>query len=116
MECPEHGVLQVKEPWAEAKGRLIIDVLRECSIVAGTCRLLRISWDEAWNVMDRAVRREQARKKANPARYLGIDEKAFRKGHDYMTVVCNLLASYSVLPCPSGNLKIGNPSRPLIGL
>jgi transposase len=41
--------------------------------------------------MDRAVRRGQARKKANPARYLGIDEKAFRKGHDYMTVVCDLL-------------------------
>ena len=85
VECPEHGVLQVKVPWAEAKGRftllmerLIIDVLRECATVAGTCRLMRISWDEAWNVMDRAVRRGQTRKKANPARYLGIDEKAFR--------------------------------------
>jgi transposase len=95
VECPEHGVLQVKVPWAEAKGRftlpmerLIIDVLRECATVAGTCRLLRISWDEAWIV---AVRRGQARKKGNPARYLGIDEKAFRKGHDYMTVVCDLL-------------------------
>nr|WP_235669727.1 hypothetical protein [Solidesulfovibrio carbinolicus] len=34
VECPEHGLLQVKVPWAEAKGRftlpmerLIIDVL-----------------------------------------------------------------------------------------
>ena len=98
MECPEHGVLQVSVPWAEAKGcftllmeRLIIDVLRECAPLSGTCRLMRINWDEALNVMDRAVRRGEARKKANPARYLGIDEKAFRKGHDYMTVVCDLL-------------------------
>jgi transposase len=98
VECPDHGVLQVKVPWAEAKRRftllmerLIIDVLRECATVAGTCRLMRISWDEAWNVMDRAVRRGQARKKAKPARYVGIDEKAFRKGHDYMTLVCDLL-------------------------
>lgn len=98
VDCPEHGVLQVKVPWAEAKGRftllmerLIIDVLRECATVTGTCRLLRISWDEAWNVMDRAVRRGQGRKKAKPARYLGVDEKAFRKGHDYMTMVCDLL-------------------------
>ena len=98
VECPEHGVLQVKVPWAEAKGRftllmerLIIDVLRECATVSSTCRLMRISWDEAWNVMERAVRRGQARKKATPARYLGVDEKAFRKGHDYMTVVCDLL-------------------------
>ena len=99
VECPEHGVLQVKVPWAEAKGRftllmerLIIDVLRECATVSSTCRLMRISWDEAWNVMERAVRRGQARKKATPARYLGVDEKAFRKGHDYMTVVCDLLS------------------------
>ena len=56
VECPEHGVLQVKVPWVEAKGRftllmerLIIDVLRECATVAGACRLMRISRDEAWN-------------------------------------------------------------------
>ena len=46
-------------PWAEAKGRftllmerLIIDVLRERATVSSTCRLMRISWDEVWNVME----------------------------------------------------------------
>ncbi|WCB48014.1 transposase family protein [Nitratidesulfovibrio vulgaris] len=40
VDCPEHGVVQVKVPWAESKGRftllmerLVIDVLTECTTV-----------------------------------------------------------------------------------
>jgi transposase len=40
--------------------------------------------------MDRAVTRGRARKVATPIRYLGVDEKAFRKGHVYHTIVCDL--------------------------
>jgi len=36
---------------------------------------------------DRAVQRGLARRQAEPIRHLGVDEKAFRKGHQYMTVV-----------------------------
>lgn len=97
VQCPTHGVKQVRVPWAEPRGRftllmerLIIDVIRQCSTLTGACRLLRISWDEAWGVMDRAVARGQQRKAAVPIRYIGVDEKAFRKGQVYHTVVCNL--------------------------
>ena len=97
VDCPEHGVLQVRVPWAEARGRFtllmerfIIDVLQQCANVSAAQRLLRISWDEAWGVMDRAVARGLRRKKARVIPYLGVDEKAFRKGHQYMTVVCDL--------------------------
>ena len=100
VDCPEHGILQVNVPWAEFKGRftilmerLIIDVLTECATVTGARRILRITWDEAWGVMERAVRRGRERKQSNPSRYLGVDEKAFRKGHDYVTVVCDLIGS-----------------------
>lgn len=97
VECPEHGVLQVDVPWAEARSRftilmecMVINVLRECSTIEGARRILRLSWDEVWGVMSRAVVRGQARKEERVIPFLGVDEKAFRKGHKYMTVVCDL--------------------------
>lgn len=98
VHCPTHGVKQVRVPWAEPRARftllmerLVIDVIRQCSSLTGACRLLRITWDEAWGVMERAVIRGRARKVARPIRYLGVDEKSFRKGqHAYHTIVCDL--------------------------
>ena len=96
VECDEHGVLQVKVPWAEPRSRftllferLAIDVLRECD-VSGARRILRISWDEAWGLMGRAVKRGKARKARKNVRRIGVDEKAIAKGHRYMTLVCDL--------------------------
>jgi transposase len=96
VQCPTHGVRQVRLPWAEGRSRfttlferLAIDVLRECDI-AGACQILRISWDEAWHLVERAVGRGLKRKaRGLPAR-LGVDEKAVAKGHVYMTLVCDL--------------------------
>jgi transposase len=97
VECPTHGVRQVRVPWAEARSRftqlmerLIIDLITQCSTVSGACRIARITWDEAWGVMSRAVARGLRRKQAVPRRYVGVDEKAFRKGHRYHTIVCDL--------------------------
>ena len=70
--------------------RLIIDLIRQCSTVKGACAIARVTWDEAWGVMARAVARGQARKVATPIPYIGVDEKAFRKGHRYHTIVCDL--------------------------
>src|SRR5260370_5982060 len=41
--------------------------------------------------MARAVKRGLARRKAEQIRHLGVDEKAFRKGHKYLTVVNDLV-------------------------
>jgi len=97
VNCPEHGVLQVKAPWAEARGRFtalmerwIIDELQQCATVSGACRLLRLSWDEVFGVMERAVRRGQMRKQPRILRQIGVDEKAFRKGHSYTTIVSDI--------------------------
>jgi transposase len=97
VDCPTHGVRQVRVPWAEARSRftmlmerLIIDLIQQCSTITGACRIARITWDEAWGVMSRAVARGRARKVAQPIPYIGVDEKAFRKGHRYHTIVCDL--------------------------
>jgi transposase len=67
-------------------------VLRECDI-EGACGILRISWDEAWHLVERAVGRGQKRKARRLPARLGVDEKAVAKGHVYMTLVCDLETS-----------------------
>ena len=46
-----------------------------------------ISWDEAWGIMDRAVRRGLARRTEQTIKELGIDETSFQKRHEYVTVL-----------------------------
>jgi transposase len=69
--------------------RRAIDVLLETDVLGGA-RLLRISWDEAWNIMERAVARGLRAKKRRVIAHLGVDEKAVAKRHRYVTPVCDL--------------------------
>ena len=96
VACPEHGVRQIRLPWAEPMARfttlferLAVDVLRECD-VQGAARLLRLSWDEAWHLMERAVARGQRAKPAQITPQIGVDEKAVARGQAYITVVTDL--------------------------
>jgi transposase len=96
VNCPKHGVKQVRLPWAGPKARFTalferfaIDVLRETDVLGAT-RILRISWDEAWHLMERAVARGMAAKGKRVVRHLGVDEKAAAKGHRYLTLVSDL--------------------------
>lgn len=96
VNCQEHGVNQVDVPWAKPHSRFTllferfaIDVLKQCH-VRGGANILRISWDEAWGIMGRAVERGLARKHVQPIKHLGVDEKAIATGHKYVTIVYNL--------------------------
>lgn len=98
-ECRAHGVRVVKLPWAEASSRftalfeaLAIEWLKEASqkAVAGQ---MELSWDEIHGIMERAVRRGLERRKAEKIPQMGVDEKAFRKGHHYLTLVNDLRRS-----------------------
>lgn len=91
-----HGVRRVCVPWALPGSRFTIaferhaiDVLLETDVLGGA-RLLRISWDEAWNIMERAVERGLLAKKRRVIAHLGVDEKAVAKRHCYVTLVCDL--------------------------
>ena len=69
--------------------RLAIDWLGAASQKA-VAKHLHLSWDEIHGIMDRAVERGLARREADPVKYIGVDEKAFRKGHNYLTIVNDL--------------------------
>ncbi|HPM10595.1 MAG TPA: ISL3 family transposase [Paludibacter sp.] len=96
VECPTHGVKQVRVNWAEEKSRftalferLAILVLQETNIEGGG-KILRISWDEAWHIVERAVGRGQKRKKRGVVKKMGVDEKSLGKGHNYLTLIYDL--------------------------
>lgn len=93
VACPEHGTRVVQVPWAE-KGsrftllfeRLAIDLLRECS-VATSAGILRISWDQADGIMERAVRRGLARKDPAVPEAVCVDGKRVAGSRQFATVV-----------------------------
>ena len=96
VACLFHGVHQVEVPWALSHARFTIsfercgiDVLQDTDVLGAT-RLLRVRWDEAWHLMERAVERGQRRKERRVIARLGVDEKAIAKGHSYFTVVSDL--------------------------
>lgn len=98
-DCTEHGVRVVRLPWAEPSSRftalferLAIEWLKAASQKAVSERL-GLSWDEIHGIMQRAVERGLARRAAEPVPLLGVDEKAFRKGHSYFTLVNDLTRS-----------------------
>jgi transposase len=95
--CPDHGVRVVRVPWAEPHGRftllferMVIDWLKAASQAAVAARM-GLSWDEVHGIMERGVKRGLARRKSEEVPYLGVDEKSFRKGHRYVTVVNDLV-------------------------
>ena len=93
VECPEHGVLQVKVPWAEPGSgftalfeALVIFWLRQASTKA-VAQALHLSWNAVDGIMQRAVRRGLARRDELKPEYLSVDETSFQKRHEYVTVV-----------------------------
>ena len=111
VECKEHGVKQVKVPWAEEGSRftamfeaLAISWMKEASL-SGVSRVLRLSWDEASGIQRRAVERGLRRRERSVPRQIGVDETAFAKRQQYVTVVCDLTTN-AVVHVADGRGKV----------
>ncbi len=96
LACPTHGVVQSAVPWATPGSkftllfeRLAIDWLREAA-VAAVARQLKLGWDAVWGIERRAVARGLARRGTLELRYVGVDEKAFQRRYEFVTVVSDL--------------------------
>jgi len=94
--CNEHGPRAVKLPWAEPNSRftaLFEGIAIEWTKVASQKAVadqLCLSWDEVHAIQERAVKRGLSRRKAEPVQHIGVDEKAFTRGHHYFTLVNDL--------------------------
>jgi transposase len=95
VECKEHGVHQVRVPWAEPGSRftamfewLAIDWLLAANLSA-VAKLLDLSWDQVDGIQQRAVIRGLARRQLETTDHLGVDETSFQRRHEYVTVVAD---------------------------
>ena len=95
--CEQCGVKTTLASWASKHSRFTllfeafaIDVLTACANVKRAAELLRIDWQTAHAIMERAVQRGLERRSVEQVRRVGIDEKSFGKGQSYVSVMTDL--------------------------
>jgi transposase len=96
-QCAACGVRTLAVPWADKHSRFTllfeafaIEVLQASASVSAAAKLIGLSWDQAHAIMRRAVERGLARRKLAGLRHVGLDEKSFGKGQDYVTTLSDL--------------------------
>ncbi len=95
--CPEHGVKTIVPPWAAKHSRFtllfeafVVEVLQACRTINAAAAMLGLPWDAVQTIMDRAVARGLYRRETAVVAHVGLDEKSFGKGQDYITVLTDL--------------------------
>ncbi|MFM7866638.1 MAG: helix-turn-helix domain-containing protein, partial [Planctomycetaceae bacterium] len=84
-------------PWAEKHSRFTllfeafaIDVLQAAGSIQSAALLPWIDWSTAQVIMKRAVERGPQRRSLDEVRHVGIDEKSFGAGQDYVSVMTDI--------------------------
>ena len=88
-------VKTIKVPWADTYERhtylferLAIDILQGTKNQTKTAKLLRCGFNIINRIIHNSVKRGLKRRPDNyPLEYLSVDEKSFKKGHKYVTVL-----------------------------
>lgn len=90
-------VWTIPVPWAQKGGRytlmfesFVIAVLLASRAITAAAELVGLGWDALHGIMQRAVERGMSARDLEGLRYLGLDEKSFRSGQDYITVMSDL--------------------------
>jgi transposase len=68
----------------------VVEVLHAASSISAAQRLLKLNWRSLQAIMARAVERGLERRELKDLRCVGLDEKSFRKGQDYITVLSDV--------------------------
>lgn len=97
LKNEDGSVWTVPVPWAGKGGRytlmfesFAIAVLLAARAITAAAELLELGWDAVHGIMQRAVERGLCARDLEGLRYLGLDEKSFRSGQDYITVMSDL--------------------------
>ena len=93
-QCTDCGVKTIKVPWADRHSRFTlmfesfaIALLQHCSNTQAASKMLRLGWQATSDIMNRAVKRGLSRRAPEKLSHIGIDEKSFKSGHHYITIL-----------------------------
>lgn len=96
-QCSKCGIKTTSVPWAGKHSRFTllfeafaVEVLQACSNVKRAAQLLRLNWETAHAIMARAVERGLERRSVESVKRVGMDEKAFKKGHSYVSIMTDI--------------------------
>ena len=96
-KCEECGVLTIPVPWADKHSRftllfecMAIEVIQACSSLSSAATLLSLNWKSVHAIMERAVERGLKLRKLDEVKHVGIDEKSFGKGQDYVSIMADI--------------------------
>lgn len=94
IACGEHKVRTINVPWAGKHSRFTllfeafaIKVPEGSRSISDACKILRPGWQQTQSIMRSAVERGLAKRDAEEIPWIGIDEKSFKKGRHYISVV-----------------------------
>lgn len=93
VNCPEHGVHQVRTPWSEKNSRFTLEFERQVCLwlrdapISAVAFMFGLSWDAVSGIQGRAVKRGLARRQKATPENIGIDETSYQKRHEYVTVI-----------------------------
>ena len=79
-----------------------VEVMKACSSISAAAKLLNVDWQAVQSIMDRAVARGIVRRDMSNIRNVGIDEKSFGKGQDYVSIMTDVDTVMRALLTPSG--------------
>ena len=98
--CAKCGVKTIAAPWADKHSRFTLmfeafalRVLQACSNVQKAAGLLGLNWESVHTILARGVARGLERRTVDQVEHVGLDEKSFRRGQSYVSLMVDLDAS-----------------------
>jgi transposase len=99
VECDRCGIRVEKMPWVKGKHRLtetycwFLASWAQCMSWQAVARAFRTSWDHVFNSVDLAVGWGLAHRELSDIKSIGVDEIAWQRGHNYLTLVYQIDAA-----------------------
>jgi transposase len=95
-EQDEHGIRMVKIPWSRPKSRFseafemfLVILCTEMSVSAAAA-MAGIHHNSAWRILHHHVAQARSRQDLSGLRKVGVDEASVKKGHNYVSVFCDI--------------------------